>query len=389
VEPGNRQPSVTDLFLALAGAAAGQQARAGAEFHLEQSDGPLFVCVTRLTWQKGIDVLLEVIDHLVGLGGRLALLGAGDPALEARCTRPPRAIRPVGLRIGYDEALSHRMQGGGDAILCAQPVRALRPHPALWPGLWLRAGGRAYGGWPIPWLMPIWPRSMPGGHRRPFHGVTILLSRRHHAHDYLYAQRDVWAQIQRAGMKTDFPGSAAARPMPRSIATCGGRMTITTHQTTPYAGQKPGTSGLRKKVRVFAQQLCRELHPGGVRCGGTAPGAPGDRRRRALSQPHRDPAGDPHGGGQWLWPGAGGPGRHPLDPGGQQCDPPYKASGGLILSASHNPGGPDEDFGIKYNIANGGPAPEGVTDAIYARTQTIDRWLAVDAPDIDLDTSAA
>jgi phosphoglucomutase len=67
----------------------------------------------------------------------------------------------------------------------------------------------------------------------------------------------------------------------------------------------------------------------------------------------------------------------------------YKASGGLILSASHNPGGPDEDFGIKYNIANGGPAPEGVTDAIYARTQTIDRWLAVDAPDIDLDTSAA
>jgi phosphoglucomutase len=63
----------------------------------------------------------------------------------------------------------------------------------------------------------------------------------------------------------------------------------------------------------------------------------------------------------------------------------YGASGGLILSASHNPGGPDEDFGIKYNIANGGPAPEAVTDAIYARTQTIDRWLAVDAPDIDLD----
>ena len=64
----------------------------------------------------------------------------------------------------------------------------------------------------------------------------------------------------------------------------------------------------------------------------------------------------------------------------------YGASGGLILSASHNPGGPDEDFGIKYNIANGGPAPEGVTEAIHARTQTIDRWLTVDAPDVDLDT---
>jgi len=67
----------------------------------------------------------------------------------------------------------------------------------------------------------------------------------------------------------------------------------------------------------------------------------------------------------------------------------YGASGGLILSASHNPGGPDEDFGIKYNTANGGPAPEAVTDAIYARTLTIDRWLTVDAPDVDLDTIGA
>jgi phosphoglucomutase len=63
----------------------------------------------------------------------------------------------------------------------------------------------------------------------------------------------------------------------------------------------------------------------------------------------------------------------------------YGASGGLILSASHNPGGPDEDFGIKYNIANGGPAPESVTGAVHARTMTIDRWLTVDAADIDLD----
>ena len=51
----------------------------------------------------------------------------------------------------------------------------------------------------------------------------------------------------------------------------------------------------------------------------------------------------------------------------------HKAFGGIILSASHNPGGPHGDFGIKYNIGNGGPAPEKITDAIFARTKTIDR----------------
>ena len=63
----------------------------------------------------------------------------------------------------------------------------------------------------------------------------------------------------------------------------------------------------------------------------------------------------------------------------------YGAFGGLILSASHNPGGPDEDFGIKYNIGNGGPAPEKITDAIYARSMVIDRYVTVDAPDVDLE----
>ncbi len=58
----------------------------------------------------------------------------------------------------------------------------------------------------------------------------------------------------------------------------------------------------------------------------------------------------------------------------------YKTQGGIVLSASHNPGGPDEDFGIKFNAANGGPAPESVTDAIYERTQTIDRYLTLDTP---------
>jgi phosphoglucomutase len=64
----------------------------------------------------------------------------------------------------------------------------------------------------------------------------------------------------------------------------------------------------------------------------------------------------------------------------------YKAFGGIVLSASHNPGGPTEDFGIKYNIGNGGPAPEKITDAIFARTKVIDSYKTVDVADIDLDT---
>jgi phosphoglucomutase len=63
----------------------------------------------------------------------------------------------------------------------------------------------------------------------------------------------------------------------------------------------------------------------------------------------------------------------------------YRTFGGLILSASHNPGGPDGDFGIKYNTPNGGPAPEKVTDAIFARSKVLASYRIVDAPDIDLD----
>src|SRR5205823_12336663 len=61
------------------------------------------------------------------------------------------------------------------------------------------------------------------------------------------------------------------------------------------------------------------------------------------------------------------------------------AAGGIILSASHNPGGPDGDFGIKYNVANGGPAPERVTEAIFRRSQQIAKYSTVEAPDLPLD----
>lgn len=89
-----------------------------AAFGLEASDGPLFIVVSRLTGQKGIDVLIECLDTLVGFGGRLALLGSGDAALEAALTRAAeRHPGRIGVRIGYDEPLSHLLQGGADAIL--------------------------------------------------------------------------------------------------------------------------------------------------------------------------------------------------------------------------------------------------------------------------------
>lgn len=63
----------------------------------------------------------------------------------------------------------------------------------------------------------------------------------------------------------------------------------------------------------------------------------------------------------------------------------YHAYGGILLTASHNPGGPDNDFGIKYNTENGGPAPEGVTNKIYEKTKTIERYKVVEAPQVGCD----
>ncbi len=87
-------------------------------FALDEGNGPLFTVVSRLTWQKGMDVLADVLDALVGMGGRLALLGSGDAALEhAFLAAADRHPGRIGVRIGYDEPLSHLLQGGADAIL--------------------------------------------------------------------------------------------------------------------------------------------------------------------------------------------------------------------------------------------------------------------------------
>jgi phosphoglucomutase len=161
--------------------------------------------------------------------------------------------------------------------------------------------------------------------------------------------------------------------------------------TTPFEGQKPGTSGLRKKVPVFqqpnyAENFIQSVFDAVEREPGSTLVIGGDGRfhnRVVIQQAIRMAAAN--GYGRVLV------GRRGVlsTPAASNLIRKYRASGGLILSASHNPGGPDGDFGIKYNIANGGPAPEAVTDAIFQRTTTIDRWFAINARDIDLDTVGA
>ncbi|MCW2412768.1 MULTISPECIES: alpha-D-glucose phosphate-specific phosphoglucomutase [unclassified Sphingobium] len=164
-------------------------------------------------------------------------------------------------------------------------------------------------------------------------------------------------------------------------------MTITRVPTTPFEGQKPGTSGLRKKVRVFQQANYAENFVQSVFDAidgkdGALLVIGGDGRyhnRTVIQQTIRMAAAN---GFAKVMVGQGG---ILSTPAASHLIRKYGALGGLILSASHNPGGPDEDFGIKYNVSNGGPAPEKVTEAIYARTQTISQWQMVEAGDIDLD----
>ena len=95
---------------------AANKAALRAEFGLPDADGPLCVIISRMTQQKGLDLLLEALPALIDEGGQLAVLGSGDPQLE-NAFRAAALADHIAVRIGYDEALSHRMIAGGDAIL--------------------------------------------------------------------------------------------------------------------------------------------------------------------------------------------------------------------------------------------------------------------------------
>jgi len=158
--------------------------------------------------------------------------------------------------------------------------------------------------------------------------------------------------------------------------------------TTPFEGQRPGTSGLRKKVKVFQQphyleNFVQAIFDTQVDLKGGVLVVGGDGRyfnREAIQVILRMAAAN---GVRKVLVGRGGIFSTPA----VSCViRKYKTQGGIVLSASHNPGGPHEDFGIKFNAANGGPAPESVTNAIYERTRTIDVYRTLDTPPLDLDT---
>jgi phosphoglucomutase len=168
-------------------------------------------------------------------------------------------------------------------------------------------------------------------------------------------------------------------------------MNIRTVPLQPFEGQRPGTSGLRKKVPVFQQpgyveSFVQSLFDVLPERDGKTLVVGGDGRyfnEEAIQIILRLAAAN--GFARVLV------GRDGLlsTPAASNVIRSRAADGGIILSASHNPGGPDGDFGIKYNVANGGPAPEKLTEAIYARTRTIDRYLTLDAPALDLRRTGA
>ncbi|CAN1311608.1 Phosphoglucomutase, cytoplasmic [Linum perenne] len=173
---------------------------------------------------------------------------------------------------------------------------------------------------------------------------------------------------------------------------------VSTVQSSPIDGQKPGTSGLRKKVKVFMQQHYLEnfvqstfnaLTAEKVR--GATLVVSGDGRyysKEAIQVIIKMAAAN---GVRRIWVGQNGLLSTPAlsavirERVGKDGS---KATGGFILTASHNPGGPDEDFGIKYNMENGGPAPEGITDKIYENTTKIKEYLTSDVPDVDISAIA-
>lgn len=397
-------------------------------FGLEASEDALLFCVvSRLTAQKGLDLLLNALPTILANGGQLALLGTGDPSLEDAFRNAARTYTgKIGVVLGYDERLSHQIQAGADAIIVPsrfEPCGLTQLYGLRYGTLPIvaRVGGLA--DTVIDANQAALLDDVATGIQFQADNTSALETALERAF-YLYSDRPLWQAIQRRAMGRTVDWSVPAKAyadlyrtaiehhatkqvrhshppeqeMPQAEISLPPRqnidependpMTIRTVQTQPFEGQKPGTSGLRKKVTVFKQphyvaNFVQSIFDVLPEMKGQMLIVGGDGRyynKEAIQIILKMAA-------------ANGIGRVLIGRDGLLSTPAascvirkYGACGGIVLSASHNPGGPDGDFGIKYNAINGGPAPEKITNAIYARTQTIDRYLIADVGDVDLAT---
>ena len=371
-------------------------------FGLDEDDGLLYTVVSRLTEQKGMDVLLDVLPSMVASGARLALLGSGDAALEASFrAAAARHKGRVGVVLGYEEPLSHLLQAGADAILVPS-----RFEPCGLTQLY----GLRYGCVPVVSRVGGLADTVIDANdaaRKAGVATGIFLSgvdaaglagahARTHA---LYRDPAAWRAVQLCGMQTDVSWNRSAAEYARIYRRLTGLQKVTTVSppavtsvpTTPFSGQKPGTSGLRKKVPVFqaahyAENFIQSTFDVLDDKAGKTLVVGGDGRflnREVAEKVIRMAAAN--GFGRVLI----GKGALLSTPAASHLIRKHEALGGIVLSASHNPGGPDGDFGIKYNASNGGPAPERITDAIFERTKTISSYKLITDGKIDLDTIGA
>jgi len=207
-------PSIAGKFTARSlGARAANRRALETAFGLDRDEAPLFIIVSRLTWQKGMDLMMGAIDHLVGLGAKLAMLGSGDRPLEgAFLASAERHRGRVGVRIGYDEPLSHLMQAGGDAILIPSRFEpcGLTQLYALRYGcvpVVARVGGLA------DTVIDANEAAVNAGvatgilfapdDMLALHGAIARAAR-------LHRQRPAWQAMQRAGMRADFSWTHSA-----------------------------------------------------------------------------------------------------------------------------------------------------------------------------------
>ncbi len=365
---------------------------------IPSGDALLFGVVSRLSWQKGLDLVLTALPTLIDLGAQLALIGTGERWIEdgfraAAKAHPGR----IGTFIGYDEKLAHLMQAGSDALLVPS-----RFEPC---GLTQLCALR-YGSVPVVSRvggltdtivdaneMALASGAATGIMFSPVTAPAVETALRRTAD--IFRDPPDWTRMVTAGMATDVSWrrparrtadlyrDLVARPLPLSRRSA--RMKLVA--TTPFDDQKPGTSGLRKKVPEFqrphyVENFVQSIFDSLAGFAGKDLVLGGDGRyfnRETIQTTLKIAAAN--GFGRVL----AGRGGILSTPAASHLIRKYGAFGGIILSASHNPGGPDGDFGIKYNGSNGGPAPEKITDAIFARSKSITQFRTAEAPDVDLD----